>query len=71
MSRRDDAEAIARDAHERVERFAEHGQEWVGCSACGAVWSVVECVNEAGEEWEDLEEVSTGDGSCLDLGVLP
>ena len=51
--------------HRGLEVHFEHGQWWLSCKPCGAVWSPVEWENEKGEEGWDFEEVSRGDESCL------
>lgn len=40
--------------HKRLEVAHEHGQDWETCLTCGAQWTI------------DGEEVSEGDGYCLD-----
>ncbi len=52
------------EIHENVNPAFEHGQWWVICGPCGAIWSVVDA--EGGQSYNglDLEEVDTGDESC-------
>lgn len=39
----------------------EHGRRWAVCRPCGAQWAIVE--TGAGEGYEEITE---GDGYCLD-----
>lgn len=47
------------ERHENPQEVTEHGQEWISCLACGAIWSVVETENGT-----ELEEIEPGDDSC-------
>jgi hypothetical protein len=47
-------------AHEAAVALFEHGQWWLTCGACGAIWSVVDTNNGM-----DLEEVEPGNESCF------
>jgi hypothetical protein len=51
--------------HESVVPVYEHGQWWVTCNACGALWSVVDV---AGAQGLDLEQIDNGDDSCFEMG---
>jgi hypothetical protein len=48
--------------HDNAEVCYEHGQHYVNCSACGAMWSVVDA--EPGIDGFDFEEMEGGDESC-------
>ncbi|MGC2234078.1 MAG: hypothetical protein WBA09_21440, partial [Candidatus Acidiferrum sp.] len=54
--------------HEKAHPVFEHGQWWVVCDACGAIWNVVDAegANVVPDLGLDLEEIETGDGSCSD-----
>ncbi len=47
--------------HEAPHVYDEHDQQWVVCSACGAMWSVVDTSD--GPDFDLLED---GDESCRD-----
>jgi predicted cupin superfamily sugar epimerase len=59
-----DTKERAEDVHEQIERYWEHDQEWAECIECGAQWSIVECIDEWGQDYEDFELVTDGDGFC-------
>lgn len=44
----------------------EHGQHWIGCRECGAQWSVVDAEGAPSVDGFGFEEVSEGDGYCLE-----
>lgn len=50
--------------HKQIHRHWEHGQGWATCIECGAQWSIVECIDEQGQDCEGFEIVSDGDGFC-------
>lgn len=58
------AETAIGGEHENLEVVFEHGQHWINCAACGAQWSVNDCVGGHGIEGFDFERVSDGDYSC-------
>ena len=44
-----------------TDRHIENGQAYEMCH-CGAIWAVVECVDErTGEVYEDYEQIAEGD----------
>jgi hypothetical protein len=51
--------------HKELTTVFEHGQWWVQCVICGAAWSVVDCQTD-GDDAIGFEQVSEGDGFCLD-----
>lgn len=53
--------------HEHIECNYEHGQHWIACLPCGALWSVVDSEGGPTIDGFDFEEIEDGDGSCLDL----
>ena len=48
----------------RVDRFREHGSEWLTCRTCGALWHLHDCLTENGIEYQEAEQVEHGDGYC-------
>lgn len=57
------------EPHDNIQTFYEHGQWWVNCLACGAIWAAVDCegIDDAGNAIAlDLERIEQGDESCSD-----
>lgn len=50
--------------HDAATPVFEHGQWWVTCGACGAIWSVVDTNNGL-----ELEEMEPGDETCPSGGI--
>lgn len=44
----------------------EHGQHWISCCPCGALWSVVDAEGRGSIDGFDFEEIEDGDGSCFE-----
>lgn len=49
--------------HHPIANF-EHGQWWITCGPCGAIWSVVDAEGQGSLDGLDLENIEVGDGSC-------
>ncbi len=52
------------EIHEGCTPIFEHNQWFVTCGPCGAIWSVIDV--EGGQNDLDLEELESGDDSCLE-----
>jgi hypothetical protein len=52
-----ETETICIGIHEQCHIIQEHKQEWAVCNTCGAQWAVF---------GSDFEEISEGDGYCLE-----
>ena len=50
--------------HNNPQVVFEHGQWWVTCPPCGAMWATVDIRNDLDELDVDFEELETGDESC-------
>lgn len=47
--------------HDKLHLFVEHGQEFAQCLGCGQSWSIAKCETQDGDEYEDLESLSSED----------
>lgn len=54
--------------HTQLTITFEHGQWWLQCATCGATWSVHDCQKD-GIDFLGFEEVSAGDGFCLEVAA--
>ena len=61
-----DVSPVAVGHEEEPQVDYEHGQHWITCRPCGAQWSVVDAEGGPAIDGFDFEEVSDGDGSCLE-----
>lgn len=52
------------DGHARLRVEFEHGQWWIICNNCGAVWSVNDATGPGTIDGFCVEQVSDGDESC-------
>jgi len=52
--------------HEDALVVHEHGQRWISCGPCGAQWSVNMASKDGIESYPDFEQISDGDGWCLE-----
>lgn len=54
------------EVHKGCTPVFEHGQWWVTCGPCGAIFSVVDAEGGMSINGLDLEELETGDESCME-----
>lgn len=66
MTTNDTTKDLAHLDHDNIQECDEHGQRWAHCLTCGESWSVVECVDLNGNDYEDYEEIDGGDGWCAE-----